>query len=140
MRRHRWHQQKWSNFYIIFNLSFIWHYYFISFPLYFASSKLWGLYFRSRFIEIILLLKVIKERYLSNSDIQNRVCKFSSKDPFWLRKINKKSKKSLTLFSVGYFLRTESVGGGHICPPSVFLKKISGAPFKFKIFAIFLLA
>ena len=29
----------------------------------------------------------------------------------------------LTLFSVGYFLWTESVGGGHICPPSVFSRE-----------------
>ena len=33
----------------------------------------------------------------------------------------------LTLFSVGYFLRTESVGG-HVCPPSVFSKKFPEPP------------
>jgi hypothetical protein len=43
---------------------------------------------------------------------------------------------NLTLSSVGYFLRTESVGGGHIYPPNVFLIFFSGAPLKFKIFAI----
>ena len=47
-----------------------------------------------------------------------------------------KQKWQLTLFSVGYFLCTESVGGGHICPPIYFREHFFGAPLKFKFFAI----
>ena len=55
-----------------------------------------------------------------NSSTQNIENKIYLTYPPYL-KANRVNKLNLTIFSVGYFLQTESVGGGDICPPNVFL-------------------